>query len=150
MTERLLKIDPTVFIHQLVGAGIAVGIAPTHRIIQETINKAGGVEYNSLGGRLLYNSGDFPDGYLACFVSDMALRVVGVKSLGWRTRINLAVGSAVVLLAETMGTPQNFLGRTDIEDVPAGLLGVACYLGITLWANRKQNRGKTQQIPPAT
>jgi hypothetical protein len=54
----------------------------------------------------------------------------------WKYSLSTIVGIGAVTLTETVKLPIPLFGTPDIYDIPAGILGVACYLGVNLWANR--------------
>lgn len=105
---------------------------------------------NSMIGNLAYNGGDFYDGYLMSIMTEVLSKVFfrrmpaslrrGISSLG---------GMLSVVLNETELFPLH-RGTAEIADIPAGLLGAACYLGVSLWANRgnqyTQNT-QTEKLP---
>lgn len=145
MAERSANVTEPLY--KLAGGVCAATYMSVHSFVQREVNKAGGVDPNALEGRFLYNSGDLGDGFLVPTILDATIRVIGVRSSRWRNGITTALGAGIVIWAETVGEPEKFFGRPTIEDMPAGLLGVACYLGLSLWAQRQHRRAEARLNP---
>ena len=140
-------------------AGLAVGNSQRH--IQNWVEQNyGPFDQNSWGYTLNYNSGDFPDGFLISSVADICLKYsIPNMPLRLRRAISSGLGISGVMVAETRGLQEfivssithsggdlsTILGNPDIHDRPAGFLGVACYLGVSLWLNRDRTKGLSQK-----
>lgn len=102
------------------------------------------VKPDSALGYLVFNGGDFFNGYAAAFVTKALLDANGRKiSEKWKYAISTAAGTAAITVAETLKLPIPIMGTTDVYDIPAGLLGIACYLGVSLWGNRTRQNSFT-------
>ena len=78
---------------------------------------------------LLNNTGDFMPAFIACVATDLIVGdLCGVGSQRWRMGISTAVGTSLVIAAETVNGL--FGSVADLADIPAGLLGVGAYLGM--------------------
>lgn len=87
---------------------------------------------------LVYNTGDFGNGYANTFFVDYALKYISRNKLNPRLRMlvsGFAGGGSVVVAETTKLIPWNY---PDVSDIPAGLLGAAACLGVSIWANRQK------------
>lgn len=118
-------------------------------LIRESVR--GSLDYNvqdyissNLPARYLtYNTGDFEGALLISIMTDIFLRVFSPEiPLNVRRGLSVASGSIAVIAAETIKMPV-LSWVTDKDDISAGLIGVACYLGISLWQYRNTEAQKS-------
>lgn len=103
----------------------------------EHIAIEGSVSPNSLTGQLIYNGGDFGPGYLISATAEQISKVfIPQMPTIIRKGLSALAGISAVVLNETGHWPFINGGSPELPDIPAGLIGAACYLGISLWASR--------------
>ncbi len=83
---------------------------------------------NLLNDAILYNGGDFVNGYHISFITNYVLSSFGINE---RIRLGLSfiAGTTATIIAETADL-QGLLGTPDLADIPAGVLGAAMHVGL--------------------
>lgn len=116
----------------IITSAVAVGVA---KHIGETMSDIP----PSIAGALKYNSQDFLI-YGAPLFTDLLIRFGFPRVNNTTVRLVSATAAAAFLffteVAEKPDFLNKFLGTPDIADIPAGLLGIAAYLGMSLWLDR--------------
>lgn len=113
----------------MAASGVAVGIAK--HIGSTMVDSLGSTAY-----ALNYNSQDFLV-YSVPLCTDIFMRIGLPRLRNSFVRLaSVAVGTAALLFTEQPYFPSGFLGTADPADIPAGLLGIAAYLGMSLWLDR--------------
>lgn len=130
---RLPTVDET---RSAIGIGL---VGASQYVGQEWIKFIYEPHHQTLLGRIAYNGGNFSVGLATAFGVKTLLDMSGVNiAEKWKYTVSTVTSAATIGLMETARLPIPFFDTPERADLPAGLIGIGCYLGINLWVNRTE------------